>query len=186
VPSNLMLLVASLSSGGFALLGVELSSRRTHWRDRTAFARETAFELVAIDGLLRSQDWLEHDAQLERIVTRLEFADVRADLVDAVAAVARACWHDHQTDGSRLSVRKDLLEARGALVGAVVAALVPGRKWTDPDRLAGDAIAQARIVLANIDGKEWPSAQLHRRRPSRRFAQGNVRCSTQLGVCEQS
>jgi hypothetical protein len=110
-------LVASLASGTFALLGVGLSNLTAVRREQATFATQTALELADMERHIWKQDWIELQIQLERLGARLAVSGVPEDLMQAFHDISVACWRDQTPvldpdDREQISIARDLLDGR--------------------------------------------------------------------------
>jgi hypothetical protein len=137
-------LVASLASGTFALLGVGLSNLTAVRREQATFATQTALELADMERHIWKQDWIELQIQLERLGARLAVSGVPEDLMQAFHDISVACWRDQTPvldpdDREQISIARDLLDGRRVVQRAIRAYLLPSQRG-DAHRLRDDAI----------------------------------------------
>jgi hypothetical protein len=132
MPGSADVLIASLASGGFALLGVGLSNLMASRRQGAAFRTETALELASNERYVWAQDWIELQIDLERVEARLAVAGVPGDLVTAFRDISEACWRDRTRhidpvdpdERVQWGIREDLLEGRRLAQRAIRAELL--------------------------------------------------------------
>ena len=130
MPSEIgVVIVSSIASGGFALLGVGLSDRRARRRARDEFRTETALELAGMERHIWETNWIELQVQLQRQEARLAVAGVPDDLVQALRAVSERCWSDLQdhierSGGDEPGITSRLIEAYRAVHRAIRAYLI--------------------------------------------------------------
>jgi hypothetical protein len=141
-------IVSSLSSGGFALLGVTLSDRRARRREREAFSQETALELAGMERHIWGGEWVELHAHVQRQEARMTAASVPEDLIVAFAAITEACWRDHLrsvelSDGEFPGIATKLLDARRSVHRAIGASLLKQRRRRTLAREAEETVQAA-------------------------------------------
>jgi hypothetical protein len=136
-------------AGGFALLGVGLTSWRATRRETAAFRRETSLELAGMERLIWGESFTELRAHIERLRARMSEARVPHDLIEAFADITSACWRSYrgsmeETCGEDPGISTDLLSAREEVHEAVRAHLRCAR---ERKKLAAEALLSVRAAL---------------------------------------
>jgi hypothetical protein len=154
--STAALVVTSIASGGFALLGGGLNSWTVMWRDRKKIGGDTALELADTERWIWTEgEWMELNIGLQRQEARLAFAGVPDDLIEAFHEITIACWRDLQFD---IEVREpepgpgialELLEARRKVMRAAGGYLLRNRRRAQRETLRRDAVLSVREVVDN-------------------------------------
>jgi hypothetical protein len=152
MPGNVALAITSLSSGGFALLGVGVSNWMAARRERATFRTETVLELAGMERLVWGEDWVELQAHLQRQEARLAVGGVPDDLVQAFHDISLACWHNLQESiersaGQEPGIRTQLLDARQLVHRAARAYLLRDEKRSVQAELRREAVTTTRSVL---------------------------------------
>jgi hypothetical protein len=161
--STAALVVTSVASGGFALLGVGVTNLTTARREQARFRTETALELASLERLIWGEEWVDLEVQLQQQAARLSVAGVPDDLSEVLREISLACWRDgrasfEQSGGEYGGIALRLNEARRHVDRAVRAYLLrKGRRSTrDKDRRA--AVAAVQSVLAEPEYQHYRSS----------------------------
>jgi hypothetical protein len=160
MPSDLTIAITSVSSGGFALLGVVLANRLARSRERAAFRTETALELASMERLVWSESRVGLQEHVQRQQSRLTIAGVPDDLVRALGAISIACWQDvrahvERTDGLQAGIRGELLAARRAVHGATHAELLREGTRASRRRMTLTALDAVANVATGYELTGW-------------------------------
>jgi hypothetical protein len=152
-------IVTAVSSGGFALLGVGVSSWWSGRREKARFRTESVLELAGMERLIWGEDWIELQAHLQRQQARLAIGGVPEDLIQSFRTISIACWRDLQANivgsgGQEPGIDTKLLGVREAVHCAIRMYLLreghrSGRRESRSAALARVRIVQQRAWLSD-------------------------------------
>jgi hypothetical protein len=145
-----VVIASSLSTGGFALLGVGFSNVMAARRERRQFRTETALELGEVERQVWGDDWTELEARLQRQETRLAIAGIPEDLVQALHDSTVFCWRDNyhglETTGQG-GISSELLDGRRKANRAIGAYLLNRGTRSSREELRREVVEEVQELI---------------------------------------